>query len=134
MQPARLGRPLVGEELRVYVQTTIALHTRETLTKRGLTLADVLDDCARDSQMCFDERASERVPPAPTGRPKLGQPRRVRITTTIEPTKLARLREHALRAKKSLGQLVESTSATTSQRRKSRQISPRAALGSLSPT
>jgi hypothetical protein len=48
MQPARLGRPVVGEEPRVYVQTTIALHTRETLTKRGLTLADVLDGCARE--------------------------------------------------------------------------------------
>ena len=44
----RLGRPVVGEEPRVYVQTTIALQTRETLTKRGLTLADVLDDCARE--------------------------------------------------------------------------------------
>jgi hypothetical protein len=48
MQPARLGRPAVGEELRVYVQTTIAPQTRETLTKRGLTLAQVLDDCARE--------------------------------------------------------------------------------------
>ena len=57
--------------------------------------------------MCSDERAGENVPPAPIGRPKLGQPRRVRITTTIEPTKLARLREHARRAKKSLGQLVD---------------------------
>jgi hypothetical protein len=45
---ARLGRPPVGEELRVYVQTTIAVQTRETLTKRGLTLADVLDDCTRE--------------------------------------------------------------------------------------
>jgi hypothetical protein len=47
-QPARLGRPAVGEEVRVYVQTTIAPQTRETLTKRGLTLAEVLDDCARE--------------------------------------------------------------------------------------
>ena len=41
------------------------------------------------------------------GRPKLGRPRRVRITTTIEPTKLALLREHARREKKSLGQLAD---------------------------
>ncbi len=41
------------------------------------------------------------------GRPKLGRPRRVRITTTIEPSKLARLREHARREKKSLGQLAD---------------------------
>jgi hypothetical protein len=54
-----------------------------------------------------DERAGESVQPAPLGRPKLGQPQRVRITTTIEPSKLARLREHALRVKKSLGQLVD---------------------------
>ena len=47
-EPARLGRPVVGEELRVYVQITIAPQTRETLTKRGLTLAGVLDDCARE--------------------------------------------------------------------------------------
>lgn len=47
-QPARLGRPTVGEELRVYVQTTIAPQTRQTLTKRGLTLAEVLDACARE--------------------------------------------------------------------------------------
>jgi hypothetical protein len=57
--------------------------------------------------MCSDKRGSEPAPPAPIGRPKLGQPRRVRITTTIEPSKLARLREHARRAKKSLGQLVD---------------------------
>jgi hypothetical protein len=46
MQPVRLGRPTTGDEVRVYVQTTIALQTREALTRRGLTLADVLDDCA----------------------------------------------------------------------------------------
>jgi hypothetical protein len=44
---------------------------------------------------------------APVGRPKLGRPRRVRITTTIEPSKLVLLREHAQRAKKSLGQLAD---------------------------
>ena len=45
--------------------------------------------------------------PAHPGRPKLGRPRRVRITTTIEPSKLALLREHAQRSKKSLGQLAD---------------------------
>ena len=46
-------------------------------------------------------------PRAPAGRPKVGRPRRVRITTTIEPSKLILLREHAQRAKKSLGQLAD---------------------------
>jgi hypothetical protein len=41
------------------------------------------------------------------GRPKSGRPKRVRITTTIEPSKLAILREHARREKKSLGQLAD---------------------------
>jgi hypothetical protein len=41
------------------------------------------------------------------GRPKLGRPRRIRITTTIEPAKLALLREHARRVRKSLGQLAD---------------------------
>jgi hypothetical protein len=44
---------------------------------------------------------------ASVGRPRLGRPRRVRITTTIEPTKLILLREHAQRVKKSLGQLAD---------------------------
>jgi hypothetical protein len=44
---------------------------------------------------------------APAGRPRVGRPRRVRITTTIEPSKLILLREHAQRAKKSLGQLAD---------------------------
>ncbi len=52
-QPARLGRPAVGEELRVYIQTTIAPQTRETLAKRGLTVAEVLDDCARELADAF---------------------------------------------------------------------------------
>jgi len=41
------------------------------------------------------------------GRPESGHPKRVRITTTIEPSKLALLREHARREKKSLGQLAD---------------------------
>ena len=45
--------------------------------------------------------------PREVGRPKLGRPRRIRITTTVEPTKLALLREHARRAKKSIGQLAD---------------------------
>lgn len=52
-QPARLGRPAVGQELRVYVQTTVAPQTRETLTKHRLTLAAVLDDCARELTDAF---------------------------------------------------------------------------------
>ena len=49
--------------------------------------------------------AEKRRPSA--GRPKSGRPKRVRITTTIEPSKLAVLREHARREKKSLGQLAD---------------------------
>jgi hypothetical protein len=49
----------------------------------------------------FDERRP------PVGRPKSGRPKRVRITTTVEPSKLAVLREHARREKKSLGQLAD---------------------------
>jgi hypothetical protein len=41
------------------------------------------------------------------GRPKLGAQRRVRITTTIEPSKLVVLRLHAQHVKKSLGQLAD---------------------------
>lgn len=37
------------------------------------------------------------------GRPKLGRARRVRITTTIEPSKLVILREHARRKQKISG-------------------------------
>jgi len=57
-----------------------------------------------------DDRDSVRAtagPRAPAGRPKVGRPRRVRITTTIEPSKLILLREHAQRAEKSLGQLAD---------------------------
>lgn len=58
--------------------------------------------------MCPDDRAAVS-PEAAThaGRPKLGRPRRVRVTTTVEPSKLARLREHAKRQRKSLGQLAD---------------------------
>ena len=57
--------------------------------------------------MDSDEPVIDNAQPTPIGRQKLGQPRRVRITTTIEPSKLARLREHARRMKKSLGQLAD---------------------------
>jgi hypothetical protein len=47
LKAARLGRPALGEEPRVYVQTTIAAQTRETLAKHHMTLATVFDECAR---------------------------------------------------------------------------------------
>jgi hypothetical protein len=58
--------------------------------------------CPNDDQT---EGADERRLAA--GRPKSGRLKRVRITTTIEPSKLAILREHARREKKSLGQLAD---------------------------
>jgi len=48
VNPPRVGRPAIGAEVRVYVQTTISPQTRETITRRGLTLADVLDKCAQE--------------------------------------------------------------------------------------
>jgi hypothetical protein len=54
-----------------------------------------------------DSAHAEPVQPPAVGRPKLGRARRVRITTTIEPSKLALLREHARRTQKSLGQLAD---------------------------
>lgn len=44
---ARIGRPVIGSEVRVYVQTSIAQRTREMLAKHGVTLADVFDDYVR---------------------------------------------------------------------------------------
>ena len=44
---SRIGRPTIGAEVRVYVQTSIAQRTREILAQQGMTLADVFDDCAR---------------------------------------------------------------------------------------
>ena len=47
-QPAaRVGRPTIGSEARVHVQTMIAQETRDMLVKHRVTLADVFDDCAR---------------------------------------------------------------------------------------
>lgn len=43
---SRIGRPIIGAELRVYVQTSIARRTRELLAERGVSLAHVLDECA----------------------------------------------------------------------------------------
>jgi len=53
------------------------------------------------------DATEEPARPIPPGRPRLGKRRRIRITTTIEPSKLARLREHARQTKKSLGQLAD---------------------------
>ncbi len=44
---ARVGRPTIGSEVRVHVQTMIAQETRDMLVKHRITLADVFDDCAR---------------------------------------------------------------------------------------
>lgn len=44
---ARVGRPTIGSEVRVHVQTMIAQATRDILVKHRVTLADVFDDCAR---------------------------------------------------------------------------------------
>lgn len=44
---ARIGRPAIGTEVRVYVQTSIAQSTREALSRHGVTLAEVFDDVAR---------------------------------------------------------------------------------------
>ena len=43
----RVGRPTIGSEVRVHVQTMIAQATRDLLEKHRVTLADVFDDCAR---------------------------------------------------------------------------------------
>lgn len=45
---SRLGRPAIGAEVRVYVHTSVARTTRETLLQRGLTLAQVFNECARE--------------------------------------------------------------------------------------
>jgi hypothetical protein len=46
-QPARVGRPTIGSEARVHLQTMIAQETRDILLRHHVTLADVFDDCAR---------------------------------------------------------------------------------------
>jgi len=51
---SRIGRPAIGAEVRVYVQTSIAQRTREILAEHGITLADVFDECARE--IASDER------------------------------------------------------------------------------
>ena len=43
---SRIGRPAIGAEVRVYVQTSIAQRTRELLAERGVSLAQVLDEYA----------------------------------------------------------------------------------------
>jgi hypothetical protein len=44
---ARAGRPRIGPEARVHVQTMIAQETRDVLAKHRVTLAVVFDECAR---------------------------------------------------------------------------------------
>lgn len=46
LRTSRIGRPVIGAEVRVYVQTSIDKRTREILAENGITLADVFDDCA----------------------------------------------------------------------------------------
>ena len=43
----RPGRPTIGAEVRVYVQTSIAPETKKALTAHGMTLAQVFDEFAR---------------------------------------------------------------------------------------
>jgi hypothetical protein len=58
--------------------------------------------CPDDAQTESEDKRRQTA-----GRPKSGRPKRIRITTTVEPSKLAILREHARREKKSLGQLAD---------------------------
>ncbi len=58
----------------------------------------------REHLISYEPQSERR---ATLGRPRLNRPRRVRITTTVEPSKLALLRKHAHRMKKSLGQLAD---------------------------
>jgi hypothetical protein len=44
---ARVGRPTIGSEVRVHVQTMIVQETCDILVKHRVMLADVFDDCAR---------------------------------------------------------------------------------------
>lgn len=48
ISPTRIGRPCLGVETRISVQTTISPRTRDALLKHHVTLADVLNDCARE--------------------------------------------------------------------------------------
>jgi hypothetical protein len=43
---SRIGRPTIGAEVRVYVQTSIGHRTRELLAQHNVSLAQVLDECA----------------------------------------------------------------------------------------
>lgn len=43
----RVGRPTIGSEVRIHVQTMIAQATRDLLVRHRVTLADIFDDCAR---------------------------------------------------------------------------------------
>lgn len=48
VQSTRIGRPTIGAEVRVYVQTSIATRTREILVQNELTLAEIFDAYARE--------------------------------------------------------------------------------------
>ena len=43
---SRIGRPTIGAEVRVYVQTSIGQRTRELLAEHNVSLAQVLDQYA----------------------------------------------------------------------------------------
>jgi hypothetical protein len=43
---APMGRPALGAEIRVRVQTSVARSTRDVLSERGVTLAQIFDECA----------------------------------------------------------------------------------------
>lgn len=44
----RRGRPIIGDETRIRVQTTIDPSTRDTLRRHRRTLADVFDGCVQE--------------------------------------------------------------------------------------
>jgi hypothetical protein len=48
LRTSRIGRPAIGAEVRVYVQTSIDQRTHDILAENGMTLADVFDECARE--------------------------------------------------------------------------------------
>lgn len=43
---SRIGRPTIGAEVRVYVQTSIGQRTRELLAQHNASLAQILDEFA----------------------------------------------------------------------------------------
>jgi hypothetical protein len=43
---APMGRPVLGAEIRIRVQTSVARSTRDVLAEQGVTLAQIFDECA----------------------------------------------------------------------------------------